>query len=92
MLLRTRVDRLERRSLPQSGVPDLWVHARVFDAELRGRGITEVWSGGRVWHRQPGEAEKEFKARVALVAPGPYPRLFVCTVGGAPRYDAVDTP
>ena len=38
---------------------------------------------GRVWHRLSGEAEDEFKARVAAEAPGPYPRLFVCTVGDA---------
>lgn len=90
MLLRTRVDRLERRSLPQQGVPDLWVTVQAFDPTQGSRGITEIKGGDRVWHRQPREAEDEFEARVAAMASGPYPRLFVCTVGGTALHGALD--
>ena len=89
MQLRTRVDRLERHSLPQPGVPDLWVDVRAFDPGLTRDGITEIRGGDRVWHRLPDETEDELKARVAAEAPGPYPRLFVCTVGGAALHSEV---
>ena len=83
MMLRGRVARLERLSLPQSGVPDVWVRVRAFDPGLSSFGITEIRGGDRVWHRHPGETEDELKARVAADAPGPYPRLFVCSTGGS---------
>jgi hypothetical protein len=79
-MLSGRVARLERRSLPQPGVPDLWVHVRAFDPGLSRFGIAEIRDGGRVWRRHPGETEDELKARVAAEAPGPYPRLFVCSL------------
>ena len=79
MMLRSRIMRLERQTLPQPGTPDLWVHVRVFDLTQGSRGITEIKGTERAWHRQPGENEDELKARAAAEAPGPYPRLFVCS-------------
>ncbi len=92
MTLRVRIERLEQRSLPQPGVPDLWVNVRAFDPAQSSRGITEIRSQDRVWHRQPSEAEDEFQARVAAMASGPYPRLFVCTVGGTAQCCAPPSP
>ena len=79
MMLRARITRLERQTLPQPGTPDLWVHVRAFDLTQGSRGISEIKVRDGAWYQQPGETEDELKARAAAEAPGPYPRLFVCS-------------
>ena len=81
MTIRSRIERLEARTMAKDMALDLWV-CRVFvspEPDAGDDGLTRIECGEQAWRRNEHETEDEFKARAKAECTKDPPRVFRCS-------------